>query len=66
MSTRRWLPAMTALLLASTPALADNRQGHCDHGKSLAKVLEKAKPGETIHVSGQSAPWAEHLCGRED
>ena len=52
MSTRRWLPAMTALLLASTPALADNRQVHCDHGKSLAKVLEKAKPGETIHVSG--------------
>jgi nitrous oxidase accessory protein NosD len=52
MSTRRWLPAMAVLLLASTLVLAENRQVNCDHGESLAIALEKATPGETIQVSG--------------
>lgn len=52
MSTRRWLPVIAVLLLASTLVLAENRQVNCDHGQSLAKVLEEAKPGETVQVRG--------------
>ena len=52
MSTRKWLPAMVVLLLASTLVLAENRQVNCDHGESLAIALEKVTPGETIQVSG--------------
>ncbi len=52
MSTRRWLPAMAVLLLASTLVLAENRQVNCDHGESLATALEKATPRETIQISG--------------
>ena len=52
MFTRRWVPAMAVLLLASTPVLAENHQVNCDHGESLATALEQAKPGETIQVSG--------------
>ena len=43
MSTRRWLPAMTALLLASTLALAEDRQVHCDHGE----IGHSTREGET-------------------
>ena len=44
MSTRRWLPAMAVLLLASTLVLAENRQVNCDHG---AKLGQSTGEGET-------------------
>jgi len=49
----RGLIVTIVLILSSPIAMADeDHQVHCDHGKRLAKTLEKATPGETIQVRG--------------
>jgi hypothetical protein len=49
----RGLIVTIVLILSSPIAMADeDHQVHCDHGKLLAKALEKAMPGETIQVRG--------------
>ena len=53
MFTRRWVPAMAVLLLASTPVLAENHQVNCDHGESLATALEQAKPGRRFRSAAR-------------